>query len=113
MLITLDIPALSDASEWGKLLSRYYNECGCSSSAALALTSVGLYLSFEYFELPWPEELHWPTLIGLFIGAAAVGKIGGLAWGQVRLKNTIKKLEKLLSANKNISSKNGDCPIRS
>lgn len=95
--IIIDIPNLADGRSWGKLLTRYHNECGCGAGGVLSMGTVGLYVTSVMIDFPISTEMHWPTLLALFVFSAAAGKIGGLVWGRLKLRQTIERLEKALS----------------
>jgi len=92
--VRLRIPQLaaSDAERWEGRINAQLRICGCFSGALMALLAAIGGAGYAILRLASGGAVTWSTVWacgGAILAAAAAGKLGGLAIGQVRLRRSL------------------------
>ena len=80
-------------------MAKYQNECGCSHGAVSMTLAFGISLSYFLAHDPLISTqflLHLPLILLISMGAAGIGKLGGILYGKYRFKQLSTQLHTYL-----------------
>lgn len=109
-LVTLKVSSrlIPDAeiSTWQARIDSHISACGCKQSAVGMLLLASLYAVFYFLgpgDLSGIGVAEILSCVGFAIVGAAIGKLGGVAYGRIRLKRTLESLL-LVSQNREVDT---------
>lgn len=107
-IIKLQIPNLSDKEngDYQKKLTRYHNECGCNTAAALSVLTISIYLmnlailkmSTGALSFGWSSAAF---VVLLFVVSAGVGKIIGILNAKIKYRDLVKNIKRHINSKGN------------
>ena len=91
--------SLSPLQQLHEKMGKYQNECGCSHGAMSMTIAFAISLSYSLYHDPimsYDFLLHLPVVLLISMGAAGIGKLGGILYAKHRFKQLSAQLHTYL-----------------